>query len=71
MFDNPNSSTVRFAMDSICKGKPLYEELKAQKTNSEVINYVARTPGAIGVIGVNWLGNPRDTTNLSFNDRIE
>jgi phosphate transport system substrate-binding protein len=70
VFDNPNSSTVRFAMDSICKGKPLYEELKAQKTNSEVINYVARTPGAIGVIGVNWLGNPRDTTNLSFNDRI-
>lgn len=71
VFDNPNSSTVRFAIDSICKGRPLYEELKAQKTNSEVINYVAKAPGAIGVIGVNWLGNPRDTTNLSFNNKIK
>ena len=70
VFDNPNSSSVRFAIDSICKGKPLYKELKAQKTNSEVIHYVAQTPNAIGVIGVNWLGNPKDTTNLSFTDAI-
>lgn len=71
VFDNPNSSSIRFAIDSICHGKQLYEELKAQKTNSEVIHYVAQTPGAIGVIGVNWLGNPRDTTNLSFTEVIK
>lgn len=71
VFDNPNSSTVRYAIDSLCKGKPLYSELKAQKTNSEVINYIARTPNAIGVIGVNWLGNKADSTNLSFTDQIK
>lgn len=70
VFDNPNSGTVRFAIDSLNAGNPLSGELKAQKTNPEVINYVARTPGAIGVVGVNWLDNPRDTANLSFNDRI-
>lgn len=70
VFDNKNSSTVRFAADSICKGKPLSTDLKALKNNQEVINYVARTPAAIGVIGVNWLGNRSDTTNLSFRKEI-
>lgn len=71
VFDNPNSSTVRYAIDSLCKGKSLYPELKAQKTNSEVISYIAKTPNAIGVIGVNWLGNKTDSTNLSFTDKIK
>jgi len=70
VFDNPNSSTVRFAIDSICNGKPLSKELNAQKTNLEVINFVSQTPGAIGIIGVNWLSNSTDTTNLSFNQSI-
>ena len=71
VFDNKNSSTVRFAVDSICQGKPLStKEVKALRTNQQVIDYVARTPDAIGVIGVNWLGNRSDTTNLSFRDEI-
>ena len=44
VFDNKNSSTVRFAVDSICKGVPLSSQLKALKTNREVIDDVARTP---------------------------
>jgi len=70
VFDNPNSSTIRYAIDSICNGKPLSKELNAQKTNTDVINFVSQTPGSIGVIGVNWLGNTSDTTNLSFNKKI-
>lgn len=71
VFDNKNSSTVRFAVDSICKGKPLStQDVKALRTNQQVIDYVARTPDAIGVIGVNWLGNRSDTTNLSFKHEI-
>jgi len=71
VFDNKNSSTVRFAVDSICKGAPLSDkDAKALRTNQQVIDYVAHTPDAIGVIGVNWLGNRSDTTNLSFRDEI-
>lgn len=70
VFDNPNSSTVRYAIDSICRGKKLSEELNAQQTNDEVIDYVSKTPNAIGVVGVNWLDNANDTTNLSFNNSI-
>lgn len=72
VFDNPNSSTVRFAIDSVCGGKPLSTTgVKAMKTNQQVIDYVAKTPDAVGVIGVNWLENRSDTTNLSFRDEIK
>jgi len=71
VFDNKNSSTVRFAIDSICRGKELSDKVKALHTNQQVIEYVAKTPEAIGVIGVNWLGNRSDTTNLSFRDEIK
>ena len=43
VFDNANSSTVRFAIDSICQGKPLSPDLRAQKSNSGVIDYVDTT----------------------------
>ena len=53
------------------RGAPLSDkDVKALKTNQQVIDYVAHTPDAIGVIGVNWLGNRSDTTNLSFRDEI-
>ena len=71
VFDNKNSSTVRFAIDSVCGGKPLSTgNVSALKTNQQVINYVAENPGAMGVIGVNWLGDRSDTTNLSFRQEI-
>lgn len=70
VFDNKNSSTVRFAADSICKGAPLSSDLKALKTNREVIDYVARTPNAIGIIGVNWLSDRNDSTGLSFSREV-
>jgi len=70
VFDNQNSSTVRFAIDSICKGEPLSNKMSALKTNPDVIDYVSKTPNAIGVIGVNWLGNRKDTTNLSFKSEV-
>lgn len=70
VFDNPNSSTVRFAVDSICRGKALSNDLKAQKTNPDVIRYVGETPGAIGVIGVNWIGALTDSVNRSFTSEV-
>ena len=70
VFDNQNSSTVRFVLDSICGGKTLSKNVYAQNSNLEVIDYVSRTPNAIGFIGVNWLGNRKDTTNLTFKEEI-
>lgn len=71
VFDNPNSSTVRYAIDSVCGGLSISTNLNAQTTNSEVLDYVARTPQALGLVGVNWLSNKVDTTNLSFKDVVK
>lgn len=70
VFDNPNSSTVRFAIDSICKGDSLSPNLTAQQTNKGVIDFVSKNKGAIGVIGVSWIGDKRDSTNLTFLDNV-
>jgi phosphate transport system substrate-binding protein len=71
VFDNNNSSTIRYAIDSICKGNALNSKvLYAKNSNEEVIKFVSETPNAIGVIGVNWLGDKSDSTNLTFNDKI-
>ncbi|MBQ7823448.1 MAG: substrate-binding domain-containing protein [Bacteroidaceae bacterium] len=66
VFDNPNSSSVRFAIDSICKGDSLSPNLTAQQTNKGVIDFVSKNEGAIGVIGVSWIGDKSDSTNLTF-----
>ncbi|MBR1468734.1 MAG: substrate-binding domain-containing protein [Prevotella sp.] len=71
VFDNNKSSAVHFAEDSILGGKPITSpNVTAAQTSAEVVNYVAKTPNAIGIIGSNWLNDKRDTTNLTYNKEI-
>lgn len=70
VFDDENSSTVRFVRDSICNGGELKGNLKTAKSNPNVIAYVAQVRNAIGIIGVDWIRNFKDTTNLSFDNRV-
>ena len=70
-FDNKKSSAVHYAEDSILGGKPITNpNVAAAQTSAEVVNYVAKTPNAIGIIGSNWLNDKRDTTNLTYNKDI-
>ncbi len=70
VFDNPNSSTVRYLKDSIGGGSPLASSLRSLKNSEEVLDFVSKTPNALGIIGVSWISNPKDTTNLTFDDKI-
>lgn len=71
VFDNKKSSTVHFAEDSILGGKPITNpNVVATNKTAEVIDYVEKTPGAIGIIGSNWLNDKRDSTNLTFKKNI-
>ena len=71
VFDNGKSSAVHFAEDSILGGKPITgKNVVAAKKTADVIKYVEKTPGAIGIIGSNWLNDRRDSTNLTFNRNI-
>ena len=58
VFDNPNSSTVRF-MNELAEIKSMSEKgVFSFKTNEEVIKYVSENNGMIGVVGMNWLSQP-------------
>ncbi len=60
------TSTVRYMIDSVLRGQPFSSEVVAAKTSEEVINYVSNHPDAIGYVGVSWIGNKEDSTQLSF-----
>jgi phosphate transport system substrate-binding protein len=58
VFDNPNSSTVRY-MNALAGIEAIPEkDVYSFKTNQEVIKFVAKNKGMIGVVGVNWLFQP-------------
>ncbi|OWP77174.1 PstS family phosphate ABC transporter substrate-binding protein [Flavobacterium oreochromis] len=58
VFDNANSSTVRYLMD-LAKLKSLPKNnLFSLSTNNEVIKFVSKNSNAIGVIGINWITQP-------------
>jgi phosphate transport system substrate-binding protein len=58
VFDNPNSSTVRY-MNQLAEINAFPKEgVYSFKTNQEVIKFVAENDGMIGVVGVNWLTQP-------------
>ncbi|MDR7372469.1 substrate-binding domain-containing protein [Flavobacterium aquidurense] len=62
VFDNPNSSTVRYMLE-LAKVKEIPKNgVFSFKTNDEVIKFVSENNGMIGVVGVNWLSQP--STNM-------
>ncbi|MBQ7420631.1 MAG: substrate-binding domain-containing protein [Prevotella sp.] len=71
VFDNKQSATLHYVTDSILEGNPINSpNIVAAKTSKDVIDYVDKTPNAIGVIGSNWLNDKRDSTNTTFKKNI-
>ena len=82
-FDSPNSSTVRYIKDVVCEGKAFGDNIVAKSVDQEtievsdtipsqkVIDFVASTPNALGILGVNWVIDPADTTSLSFTNKVK
>jgi phosphate transport system substrate-binding protein len=66
VFDNKNSSTVRFVTDSLIEGKKMSSNIFATNNSNEVIDYVTKNPNAMGVIGVCWIADTKDSTAGSF-----
>ena len=64
------TSTVRFIIDSVLRGDTLTSKALAARSSEGVLDYVSKNPNAIGFIGVSWIGNPEDTSQLSFLKKI-
>ena len=65
------TSTVRFAIDTLLKGKSLGSKVVAARSSEGVIDYIENSSNAIGLLGVSWVGNPEDEQQLSFQKRIQ
>lgn len=67
VFDNPNSSTVRY-MKELAKVNEIPKTgVFSFKTNNEVIKFVSENDGMIGVIGVNWFYQPTPDMKETIN----
>jgi phosphate transport system substrate-binding protein len=65
------TSTIRYVIDSVLRGDTLdRNRVFAEKNSDAVINYVANHQNAIGFVGVSWIGNPEDTSQLSFLTKV-
>jgi phosphate transport system substrate-binding protein len=72
VFDGTRAtSTVRFMIDSVLKGESLGKNVQAAESSVEVIDYVSKTPNAIGFVGYGWIGNEEDTAQLSYMKKIK
>ncbi|RDI51172.1 phosphate transport system substrate-binding protein [Flavobacterium glaciei] len=58
VFDNLNSSTLRYLNDLAGITAVRDNGIFSFKTNEEVIKHVSQNDGLIGVVGVNWLSQP-------------
>jgi phosphate transport system substrate-binding protein len=66
------TSTIRFAMDSILKGKKFdFNKVQAAKNSKEVLDFVASNENAIGFVGISWIGNPEDTAQVNMLKKVK
>ena len=64
------TSTVRFIVDSLLRGDSLTSKAMAARSSEEVVEYVSKTPAAIGFVGISWIGNKDDEQQKSFLTKV-
>lgn len=65
------TSTVRFMIDSVLKGQPLGKNVVAAESSVGVVDYVSRTPNAVGFVGYSWVGNQDDTSQQAYMKKVK
>ena len=67
VYDNSKSSTVQYMINLVGK-----KDINgyALKTNEEVITYVGKNKGAIGIIGLNWISDRDDSSTIFFKKNV-
>ena len=71
VFDNPNSSLVRYLKGFTGNKEFKQKNIYALKSNKDVITYVSQHPDAIGITGYSWLNDPdKDYADAAKNVKI-
>jgi phosphate transport system substrate-binding protein len=73
VFDGLNAtSTVRFVVDSVLKGEKFDTSVvKAARTSREVLEFVGANKNAIGLVGINWIGNPEVAEQVEMLKKVK
>lgn len=70
VFDNNSSSNLTYLLDTLGIADRMKAPVFAVKSNEEVIAFVKKNPGALGVIGVNWISDSDDPKTPKFMEGI-
>jgi phosphate transport system substrate-binding protein len=66
VFDKPNSGMIRFLNDSLVALPSLPSNCFAVDSNAAVVDYVSKTPNALGIIDISWISDRDDATTNKF-----
>ena len=71
VFDNNKSGNPRYIKEKFKMNRVFPSNCYAVNSNEEVINYVEKNKGAIGIISVNWISDTQDSISHKFLKRIK
>jgi phosphate transport system substrate-binding protein len=71
VFDNVRSGNIRYFRELFELPEDLGSNFYAVKTNPEVIDYVSNSPGALGIVSVNWISDEDDPLSFSMLSKIK
>lgn len=68
---NSATSTVRFMLDSVLRNQNFGSDVVAAQGSEGVIDYVSKTPEAVGFVGFSWIGNIDDSLQGSWRNKVK
>jgi len=71
IFDNDKSGNIRYFKEKFGLPDQLPANFFAVKSNPEVVEYVSKSPGDIGIVSVNWISDSDDSLSASLDDKIK
>ena len=71
VFDNIRSGNIRYLKEKFDLPDSLGPNFYSVNTNPEVIDYVSGSPGAIGIVSVNWISDEDDPESFSLLNKIK
>ncbi len=71
VFDSDKSANIRYFKELFKLSDQLPSNFYAVKSNAEVIDYVSKNKGAIGLVSVNWIADDDDPACRAFKSKIK
>ena len=71
VFDNDSSANIRYFKEKFNLSGQLPPNFFALNSNPEVINYVSKSPDALGIVSVNWISDREDSLSRKFSGMVK